>query len=505
MVIEEFEPVTSIQTLDAGDSTDAGFALDAGTPPIDAGIEISEQIESMETPTQFNPSFRVYGWMTQLLGIDTRFDSPRGAPLAENVFESKTKMLAGVDIKLTAMLRAVLEVRAQLRLVTQRDFDRAKGLFEPMVGDAFLDLYTQKVDLRIGFQRIIIGANAGLAGSDILNARDLRDGLFGNPEDGMLSVFAIRAQGEVGKITYLAAYVPFFTPNRYFMVGQDESLIQPALGQSIDNTRLEPSVEDFSQERILETKRPAVFLGDVALRAAYNGRVKLGISWVWANEKMPRVRVDSELANVLSAQSQGRAVDNATAVSVSQRLQNNETLFTGVYARTHVFSVEASTLISEMQLDVDVSFSPRQTFFDASFSPIDKSALTWVVGISQAGDSPFVYGLTYTGIAIPNVASEQELILLEPATARGANRTAFFHLFAGFASYQFFNKKFEVSLRAIFEPVQRSFALSPQVAYVGIENLRLSVGGDIYEGPKYSPLGYFGRNDRVTVNARWEF
>jgi hypothetical protein len=400
----------------------------------------------------------------------------------------------------------VLEGRAQVRGAFQRDFDRAKGFFEPMLGDAYVDLYTPKVDLRVGNQRVPLGANAALAPADALNPRDLRESFVaGELDETMLPVFAVRAQGELAGFSWLAAYVPFFTPHRAFVFGQDEGLLQPAFGTALDNTRLDPSIEDYVQDRVLETQRPPPFAGDVALRLSSEGRVKLGANWVWMNEKLPRVTVDRELAQVLSAQAAGRAVDQAAAVSVLNRFQAGETLYRGFYGRQHLFSVDGSALLGPGQLDVDVSFSPRQTFFDADFRPIDKAAITWVATYSQASDSPVLYALSYVGMAVPDVGAKEQLVLLEPATAVGAPHTAFFHVLFGFVSVALWNKRIELGLRGSFEVVQRSFSLAPRVAWKGTEGLEVWLSAEFYEGSQWSPFGYFNRNDRVLLGARYDF
>lgn len=487
--------------------------VDGGAAPIESfeGIESFEEVDAgvaapaietfkSEAPS---PTVRVYGNASAYTALDTRFDSPRGAAGAENVFEGRLRAVLGVDVKLNEHLRLVLEGRAQVRGATQRELDRAKGFFEPLLGDAFIDLYTSKVDLRVGNQRIPLGANAALAPADALNPRDLRES-GGELEDALLPVFAIRAQGEVGKLSWLAAYVPFFQPHRVFVFGQDEGLLQPAFGQTFDNRRIDPSVEDYLQDRVLETQRPPPFAGDLALRISGEGRVKVGASWVWMNEKLSRVTLDPELGRVLSAQAAGRPVDQAASVSVLNRFQAGETLYRGFYGRQHLFSLEGSALLGPGQLDVDLTYTPRQTFYDADFAPVDKAAVTFVASYSQASDSPLLYSVSYLGMVVPDIGKTEQLILLEPATAAGAPHTAFFHLFIGMVGVTVWNERFELSFRGTFEPVQKSFSLAPRVTWQGVEGLKVFLAAEFFEGTPWSPFGYFGRNDRVMLGARYE-
>ncbi len=493
-----------------------GEAADAGEPLAVEAFEAFEPIDSSPSdagapafesfaPVAAVPTVRLLGAVRADTSVDTRFDSPRNVPFAENVAEGRLRAWLGVDVKVNERLRLVLEGRAQVRFATQREFDRAKAFFEPMLGDAYLDFYSPKLDVRVGNQRIPLGANVALAPAESLNARDLRESFVaGDLEDTLLPVPAVRAQGTFGKVAWLAAYVPFFQPNRFFVFGQDEALLQPALAPSFDTRRLDPSVEDFGQERFLETKRPAPFLGDVAVRLASTGKVRFGGSWVWMNEKMPRVVMDPEVQVLASANAAGRPVNQAVAASVINRFQAGETLFRGTYARTHLFSLEGSAIVGPAQLDADLSFTPRQTLFDGSFAPVDKSVVTWVFGVSQASDSKLVYSVSYLGMAIPNVAANEQLVLLEPATASGAGRTAWFHLFMGNVSYTLLGDRLALELRAAFEPIGRSFAIGPKVSWLGVESLKLWLAAEVFEGSSFSPFGYLSRNDKIMIGARYE-
>ncbi|MCC6332719.1 MAG: hypothetical protein IT380_01875 [Myxococcales bacterium] len=508
MAIEPFSaPVDAGKAADAGAASGA-MAIDSFEPvadPPDAGTSPAAPVVEAFSTKDTSPTARVYGWAWGHGAVDTTFDSERGAPMAENVAEGRLKALLGVDVKLNPHLRLVLEGRAQVRVVTQRDFDRAKGFYEAMLGDAFVDLYTSKVDLRVGNQRIPLGANPALAPADALNPRDLRESLIsGEVEDTLLPVFAIRAQGDLGKVTWLAAYAPFFTPHRYFVFGQDEALLQPGLGPAFDNTRVDPSVEDYLQDRVLETQRPPPFAGDVALRVVRHGRVKLGASWVWMNEKLPRVVVDPELQQLMAAQARGEPADPALAASVLNRFQAGEDLYVGNYKRTHLFSLEGSALLGPGQLDVDVTFTPRQTYFDLDFTPLDKAALTWVLGYSQASDSPLLYTVGYLGMAVFDVKAQEQLFLIEPATAVGAARTAFFHLLLATVGYGFFDKKLEVTLRVGLDPIQWSLALGPRVSWEAFTGFKVFAGAEFFVGQLWTPFGYFGRNDKVLAGVRYD-
>jgi len=491
--LEELVPAASPQEAEA-----AGKGVDAFEPAPPA-LE-----EAAPTPAA-GPTVQVAGALQLLAGVDTGFEPQRSDGLSEHVVDARGQASLSTDVKLSPSMRLLVEGRALWRAGAESGLERGKAFFEPTLGEAFLDFYTPHVDVRVGQQTLAFGANAAFAPTDILNPRDLRTSfVLTEPEDAKLPVFAARALGDVGPLTLTAAWVPFFTPHRYTVFGQDEALFQPGLGVSLPFT-VDPSIEDALQPRLLETERPEAFpwLGDVGLRVTSEVRgVRVGGSWVWANEKLPQVRLDPELEALLRAQERGETPDSALLLSVQERLRAGEVLVTGRYARQHVFGLEATALLGPAQLDVDVGFSPAQTFFDERLHPVRKPVVTWVLGVSQAEDSDFLYSVTWLGLAVPRVGAEELLVVLEPGTARGKARTAFLHLLVAELRYSPRGSDWEVGFRGAFEPIQRSFVLAPRVGWRFTEHLSVGLAAEVYSGKPYSPLGYFGRNDQIVGSLR---
>lgn len=509
-------PALAWAQADAGvvEPVDAGLVevVDAGVSevaPVEAFTPSPEAFTASPVLAQFDeaprgPEVRFFAQASALAGLDTRFESPPKAELGENVAELAFRARVGADVKLTPSLRAYVEGRFWVRGTTQRDFDRAKALVEPQLGEAFLDWYTPKADVRLGAQRLVLGESPLLSPLDVLNPRELRDSfLFADPDFASRPVFAVKATGEVGSVSWLAAYVPFFVPSSYALVGQDEALLQPALAPAIPFRRVDAQVEDLLWPRLMETSRPPPLAGDVALSVAWKGPVTIRGTWAWVNEKLPQVTIDKDLQRLLEQQNSGMQVDPALALSVQSRLQAGETLMTGRYLRQHLFGLSGSALLGPGQLDVDLTYSPRQTFFDLDFSPRNQGVFSWVATYAIAEDSPWQWSATYFGMAVPLVAERTTLALVEPPTAVGAARTAWFHLLVAMVGRSFFDDRLDVSVRGAFEVVQRSFVLSPRVAWKGFEHFELWAGAEFYEGPKTSPFGYFGRNDRVLLGAVW--
>ncbi|HLL55326.1 MAG TPA: DUF1302 family protein [Myxococcaceae bacterium] len=481
-----------------GQQPDPGLTVEDFPASPEAPAAQAPRVERFEARAP-EPRARVFGSVRGLLGVDTRFEPPPPDASPENVVDGRARANLGVDVKLSDAVRVLVEGRAWWRSVARQGFERAKATVEPFLGEAFVDIYGQAVDLRVGNQILTLGANPAFAPADALNPRDLRQSLLqGEPEDARLPVFALRAQGELSGFGWSAAYVPFFAPDRYAVYGQDESLLQPGWEGGVP-LEVDASIEDALQPLLLETKRPRAFpwLGDVAVRVTRElGKTRLGASWVWMTEKLPQVRIDPELRSLMDASARGAALDPAVLLSVQQRLGAREQLYAGTYARGHLFSVEASRVVGPAQLDLDVTWTPARTFYTDRFEPVRKPALTWVLGVTQAEDSPWLYNLSYVGMAIAGVGADELLAVLEPSTARGAARTAWFHLISGSVSRRLLDDRLELGLRAAFEPIQRSFALGPRVTYRW-DRVTFLLAAEFLQGTPYSPFGYFGRNDQV--------
>jgi trigger factor len=52
--------------------------------------------------------------------------------------------------------------------------------------------------------------------------------------------------------------------------------------------------------------------------------------------------------------------------------------------------------------DLEDSDTP---LFDANFAPINKAAVTWVLGYSTAQDSAWLWGISYLGMAVPDIGA----------------------------------------------------------------------------------------------------
>ncbi|TVR62904.1 MAG: hypothetical protein EA426_01325 [Spirochaetaceae bacterium] len=158
------------------------------------------------------------------------------------------------------------------------------------VREAYLDYYTDRVDFRVGKQIVIWGKADGLAITDIVSPKDLRNFLIPDFRELRLGVIAANASIYLGPAVVEFIYVPVFTPS-----------VLPAPG-SIWYTTLETPIEP--------TINPAPAVGSRLDDGEFYGRLRLQTGAVdidiaggyyWTNEPSPTITKQFSSPGVLSA------------------------------------------------------------------------------------------------------------------------------------------------------------------------------------------------------------
>ena len=85
--------------------------------------------------------------------------------------------------------------------------------------EAYLDIYFDSIDLRMGKQQIIWGKADGVFITDIVSPKDLREFLLPDFDEIRTGITALKADYYLGDNTFEIVWVPVFTPTR--MPGED--------------------------------------------------------------------------------------------------------------------------------------------------------------------------------------------------------------------------------------------------------------------------------------------
>jgi hypothetical protein len=469
-------------------------------------------------------SARAYGDLRARLGVVTAFDSQLGDPLPQNVVDYQNHLLIGAEVVHPDFYKVVVEGKAWYRAVSQRpppgqpfllvNGEHAKGQIEVDAGDAYVDLYTHYVDLRLGNQTFAWGANAVFAPSDALNPPDLRQGgIFADPADVKLPVPAVQARGTLGPLDLIVAYIPIFQPARYDVIGQNDGLVQPGLLSLMPIPNLSPflsdSIEDYRQAALIETERPKGFPqdGDLGIRLKTKlGSVTLAATFLYAHEAVPRISIDPQLASIVTAIAEGQTPNPATVISVGQRLAEGQQLFVGDHPRYALFGADASLLLGPAEIDIDAGLKSKGTEYLQNLTAATRTTLTAVAGVSDARGGDLVLSATYAAMIVFGMNPGERLLILESPNVGDAHaRAALVHGLVALAGYRFFGGSLEVEARGALEFDQDSFALGPRAVYHAGDHFSVGAGAEFWIGPALSPFGYFWRNNDVFVDSRFDF
>jgi len=69
----------------------------------------------------------------------------------------------------------------------------------------------------------------------------------------------------------------------------------------------------------------------------------------------------------------------------------------------------------------------------------------------------------------------------------------------------FFDNTLTPTLLFVVGVNRGDFRLSPRIDYLLSQAVTLSLGADLFEGPRLTLYGQFDRNDRVTLTTTWRF
>jgi len=139
------------------------------------------------------------------------------------------------------------------------------------IRQAYLDIYFDTFDLRIGKQQIIWGKADGVFITDVVSPKNLREFLLPDFDEIRMGITAVKADYYIGDNTFEFVYVPVFTPTRM----PDENSIWYAAPQFNANT-----VFDYSESEVEnKVSNSEVFAKFSGLTSAIDFEIMAGYMW----------------------------------------------------------------------------------------------------------------------------------------------------------------------------------------------------------------------------------
>ena len=137
--------------------------------------------------------------------------------------------------------------------------------------EAYMDIYFNSVDLRIGKQQIIWGKADGVFITDIISPKDLSEFLLRDFDEIRMGITALKANYYLGDNTFEFVWAPYFTSTQ---MPDENSIWFPQLDFPVS------PVFDYSQKEVAATlENSEVFAKFSAITSAIDFEIMAGYMW----------------------------------------------------------------------------------------------------------------------------------------------------------------------------------------------------------------------------------
>jgi hypothetical protein len=169
-----------------------------------------------------------------------------------------------------------------------------------------------------------------------------------------------------------------------------------------------------------------------------------------------------------------------------------------------VGEVEASALLGPVQIDADVGYSPSRLMVDSNLNPVFHPLSTAVVTVADARGTDLTLAVSLIAAWVFDIPQGEQLLLID---LPGAQTQAHNTLGAGaalLAGYSLMHGRLNLEGRLFVDGRQWSRAVSVKGTWRFTDHIHATLGGEFFGGPETSPFGYFGRDDAIYGQVRFD-
>jgi hypothetical protein len=382
-------------------------------------------------------------------------------------------------------------------------------LIEPMLREAYVGIYTSRVDLRIGQQRIVWGNSDAIAPNDILNARDARNRLQLDPEMANIPTLAARADFDLGIAVLGIVAQPFFIPDRTSIYGGNWSLVQPDAPLHVRKFFGAHSQDQDPQEldtALAQAKATASAFDGASIGASLRmhlGNYDLSYYYHYGRDRSPFIYLDPNVANQLST-----ATSDADYLQIYGTQLKASQSYGGPFVvesvRRHHVGMDLATTAGPFVLRMDAAFDTAMTFYaKESLNSVARPAAQVVAGVEyQAGfGKVIVFEGSYMRILGPelmivpaaNQANDGPLLFVKEDNLAIANLIRWTP-----AENIIFEARSLIGATPFF------WVIRPELGY-GTAAFTIRAGYLAIDGTGGSYGGYYRRNETLYLTSRYSF
>jgi len=331
---------------------------------------------------------------------------------------------------------------------------------EHSTDDYDLDLYegyishaTPGWDLRLGRQIVRWGKTDQISPVDNLNPQDLREFVIPELEDRKIPNWMARLRLFPGDVTLEGVFIPFFEENEFDWSGNTWAL----LGADSGGLKIREDKPDQGLDN-----------ADWGLRGSTTlAGWDLSLSYLRATEKSPRLRFKP-------------------ADPMGPTLHAD-------YARQHIFGWEFETTVDKFGFRGEGAYFDEQSLPTTSMNTVSKPISHSVIGVDYLGEQDWYVNVQLSHQHIFD--HEKDILFL---------REDNFYL-SGEINKEFWRGNTMLKLRYAVDLHDGGSFFTPEAILTYFKNLELTLGANVFFGPKDSYFGRYNDNDQAFFKAVYHF
>lgn len=439
----------------------------------------------------FGPEVDLAGYLKIRLSGDISADND-----FENLFEAEPKVFFSIKYPVNDKLLVFVSASGKYDYYTGGDtrYDHEIALHE-----AYLDIFFDRLDIRIGNQIISWGRTDVINPTDLINPLDLTNMLTGETAERKVPTLAVKLDYYQGNTTVELVAVPFFQEYEYDLVGSDWAIFHYGLFSEYVGGAFPWAgwLDDESQKLINRSSltfsapnqpvnSPENIQGGIRISSKYRGW-DFSLSYLNVFDRLPTVTVSDGLRNAIQTGTVVPYLSGLTAEELAGAIALD-------YDRYHMIGFDFATTWGSFGIRGEGGvFLDRYTYTD-ELEAVRNSYLFYVVGVDRL----------FTGDFYVNAQFIQKVIFgydggyIEDEFQSGVSLYTY-------KEFELFNRKIVPEVRALYEINGKSFFITPKVTYKWSDTLELSLGMNIFEGGRDTIFGYFSDNDQVFFEVKYIF
>ncbi|ACN15123.1 conserved hypothetical protein [Desulforapulum autotrophicum HRM2] len=335
------------------------------------------------------------------------------------------------------------------------------------IRDAYLDFGFGNFDFRLGNQQIVWGQAVGLFFADVVNPKDLREYILPDLDQVRIPVFAANMEYYYSSGYFQMIFIPFPEFNEFGKSGSEFDFSKPLYSQNADIV-----INDLSE--------PANSLdnSELGFRASIlTDGWDMSLFYLYDMYNFP-VNYRAISLNALGLQ-------HPVTITYSPK-----------YERVHRIGSTFSKAVWDAILKGEFIYSNKMFFQSSVASDLDgietSDSLDWLLGVDY----------TFFNALETNFQLMQSIILDYQNSMIQKEITTSFSIWL---KTGFFENLIEPELFFVSSLDKKNYLFRPKITYNHNNRLKLVLGADIFYGETDGSFGVFNENDRVYIEALYNF